>query len=72
MTPPEMVSVESDAVEATGYDRERRELWVHYRDGGTYVYSAVPERVYREFLAADSMGAYVNREIKPIYEARQA
>jgi hypothetical protein len=64
-----LVPVDSEAIEAVGF--EAGELVVKYRSGGTYVYSAVPERLYRRFMRADSLGAFMNREIKPHYECRQ-
>jgi hypothetical protein len=66
---PEMVPVDSDAIEEVGYDAG--ELAVKFRDGGTYLYSVVPEGVFEELLRADSIGSYVNREIKPFYTCRE-
>lgn len=65
----EMVPVDSDAIEEVGFDAG--ELFVKFRNGGTYVYFVVPEAVFHAFLAADSMGAFLNREIKPYYDCRE-
>lgn len=65
----EMIPVDSEAIEQVGFDAG--ELFVKFRDGGNYVYSVVPEDVYDAFLAADSMGAFLNREIKPNYDCRE-
>jgi len=65
----EMIPVESDAIEEVGFDSG--ELFVRFRDGGTYVYFVVPEGVFQAFLAADSLGTFLNREIKPYYDCRE-
>lgn len=65
----EMIPVDSDAIEEVGFDAG--ELFVKFRGGGTYVYFIVPEAVFHAFLGADSVGAFLNREIKPNYECRE-
>jgi KTSC domain len=59
--------VESSAVESVGYDAVRRTLEIEYAGGGVYRYLGVPLRAYALLLRADSIGAYVNRRIKPYY-----
>ncbi|MDO8212840.1 KTSC domain-containing protein [Conexibacter sp. CPCC 206217] len=77
MPPPRMTPVRSSAVARVGYDALARELHVAYvREHPwaverTYVYSDVPARIHRELLAADSVGAFVNREVKPRFHARE-
>ena len=66
----EMVPVDSSAVEAVGF--ELGDLYVKYRDGGLYVYLAVPEWLHRDLVNADSIGGFLNREIKPHYECRES
>jgi lysyl-tRNA synthetase class 2 len=68
---PEMIPVESSSVAAVGYDQDRSELFVRYVSGGTYAYSLVPARMYRELLASESKGRYVNTRIKPNHAVRQ-
>ena len=67
---PEMIPVESRSIAAVGYDHDRSELLVRYVSGGTYAYSLVPVRMYRELLASGSKGRYVNTTIKPDHAAR--
>jgi hypothetical protein len=67
-----MVYVDSSNVEAIGFDGETRELWVQFVGGKAYIYSDVPEEVHAEFMQADSKGSYLNRELKPNYECREA
>jgi hypothetical protein len=66
-----MPAVSSSAVKRVDYDEENRELLVTFIDGDSYAYQNVPLHVFDELLSAASIGAYVNRRIKPNYEARQ-
>lgn len=72
MTPPEMTPVDSSSVASIGYDADTQELTVEFLGGGTYVYSLVPDASYQELMSSNSIGAYVNREIKPHYGCRLA
>ncbi|TDE92794.1 KTSC domain-containing protein [Occultella glacieicola] len=63
--------VRSSAVAAVGYDPGTNELDIEYRSGDVYRYSMVPPSVYRDLLAAPSIGAYVNRSVKPHYPGRE-
>ena len=67
----ELVFVRSSALDAVGFDRERSELHVRFPDGGTYVYSDVPEQVHRELLEAESKGGFFVNVIQPGYAARE-
>jgi hypothetical protein len=63
--------VSSSWVASVGYDAEVRVLYVRVLGGGYYRYLDVPEDVFREFLAAPSQGAYLNKNIKPYYTSEQ-
>ncbi|WP_156222730.1 KTSC domain-containing protein [Pseudactinotalea suaedae] len=65
------VPVRSGAVSAVGYDPTTNELDIEYTGGDVYRYSMVPPSVHRELLAADSIGSFVNREVKPHYPGRE-
>jgi hypothetical protein len=66
---PEMTYVDSSNIEAIGYDVAALELHVRFlKSGETYVYYAVEEWRYQEFMQADSKGKYLNAEIKPNYQ----
>ena len=73
MPRPELHPVESTAVAAVGYDEARQELYVRFKgtSDGTYVYAGVSPSEYRGLLEADSIGGYVNTEIKPRHTYRQ-
>lgn len=69
---PRMHRVDSTSVEAIGYDRRTRELYVRFLESGqTYVYRGVEDEVFEKFLRAGSKGNYFNREIKGAYSYYQ-
>lgn len=60
----------SSAFSAVGYSDGT--LFVKFRDNGyVYSYEDVPQSVYNEMWAADSMGGYYNKEIKGYYECHR-
>lgn len=59
--------MQSSSIEAAGYDIERRTLRIRYVRGSTYDYQAVPAKVFKDLLAAESKGRFVNWSIKPYY-----
>jgi len=46
-------------------------LAVKFANGSTYLYVGVPEMKYQKFLAAESMGRFLNLDIKPHYDFTQ-
>lgn len=62
-----MPNVDSSAVERVEHDRETETLDIWYKDGDRYTYAGVPRDKYDALLAAPSIGAYVNTEIKPFH-----
>lgn len=60
--------VESSSIRSVGYDVASRTLELEYAGGDVYRYFDVPQPTYAGLLAAPSIGAYVNQEIKPYYE----
>jgi hypothetical protein len=61
-----MLPVNSSAIRAVGYDGHT--LSVEFHSGKTYDHPGVPDSVYREFMAASSMGAYYGRHIRGRYQ----
>ncbi|TWD72553.1 KTSC domain-containing protein [Kribbella amoyensis] len=59
----------SASVRSVGY--EGSVLEIEYVSGDVYQYFEVPQPTYAGLLAAESIGSYVNREIKPYYEFRE-
>ena len=64
---PEMTYVDSSNIEQIGYDSDKTELHVVFKDGSLYVYNDVPVQIYEELLGAPSKGSYLNREVKGVY-----
>ena len=64
--------VRSSSVRSVGYDLERHVLEVEWVGGGVYDYLDVPPEEALALLEADSLGRYLNGEIKPRYRARRA
>lgn len=60
--------VQSSSIRSIGYDVASRTLELEYVSGDVYQYVDVPQPAYAGLLAAPSIGAYVNQEIKPHYE----
>jgi hypothetical protein len=61
----------SAAFGGIGYDAQQRLLTVRFERGGAYAYCGVPYAVYREFVGAESPGAYYNDRIRRQYEVRR-
>jgi len=59
--------VDSSAIASVGYDRDTCVLEIEFVEGDVYQYFAVPRRVHRELLAADSMGRYFQSQIRDRY-----
>lgn len=59
--------VESSAVESVGYDPRTRTLEIEYAGDRVYRYFDVPPRTYELLLHAESVGAFVNRRVKPYH-----
>jgi hypothetical protein len=67
----ERIAVESRSVSTVGYDPATFELEVAFRSGRTYRYQQVPIAAYRLLLQAPSIGEFVNKQIKPRFEAKE-
>lgn len=66
-----MTHAMSSNVRSFGYDSERAELWVAYRNTpGCYVYEQVPALVHQSLLAADSKGRFLHENVLGRYQNR--
>ena len=63
--------VDSSSLASVGYDGRSHTLEVQFRNGGVYQYLEVPEEEVRELLTADSLGRYLNENIKESYPVRK-
>ncbi|MFD7905821.1 KTSC domain-containing protein [Kitasatospora sp. NPDC059722] len=64
-------AVESSVLRSVGYDRPARRLELEFLGGRVYEYAAVPARVHRELMAADSHGRFFVRRIRGRYAYRR-
>lgn len=60
-----MIPVSSSNISSIGY--ENNTLYVSFHSGGLYLYSGVPESVYRELMSASSHGKYLAAYVKNRY-----
>lgn len=65
------VAVDSTSVASVGYDEGDHVLEIEFRGGGVYRYRHVPAAVHRLLLQAPSIGEFVNRIVKPKFEAER-
>ena len=63
--------VQSSAVRAVRYHAPVGKLDVRFEDGREYRYSRVPRSKFRALLASESIGGFVNREIKPFHPCEE-
>jgi len=64
-----MQNVKSSNVKSVGYDAVHSELHVLYVDtAGLYVYLGVPPETFERLLKANSIGGFLNREVKAKYK----
>lgn len=66
-----MTPVKSSWIKGVDYDSAKKALTVHLKNGEVYTYHDVPERKHIDMLAADSVGAFVTKHIKPHHTHRK-
>ena len=59
--------VDSSNVESVAYDGETKTLAIKYVNGGLYSYDAVDMQVYTDLVHAESVGKFLNQQIKGRY-----
>jgi hypothetical protein len=57
-------AVESSTLTTVAYDRAGQVLQLEFRSRAVYRYFNVPPGVYQDLMAANSKGAYFNRNIR--------
>jgi hypothetical protein len=67
MKPTQRSPVRSSSVRSIGYRAKTATLEIEFHGGAVYRYLAVPAAVHARLMSAPSIGAFVNREIKPRY-----
>ena len=64
-----MTPVISSNISAIGYDAEKKQLNVTFKNGKTFGYADVSTIFYRELANTDSVGKFFNKHIKAEHEA---
>lgn len=59
----DMIPVDSSNLLSVGYNAATYDLYIKFRDGSVYVYSGVPENLYRGLMNANSKGSYASAYI---------
>ena len=59
-----LIPVDSSNLSKVGYDAGRRELEVHFRNGGAHRHVDVPPEKYAGLMSADSHGSYYAANIR--------
>lgn len=65
------VDVASSNVGSIRYDQQGQRLDVVFRSGGAYSYFGVPRSLYEALLAAESVGSYLNQNVKGIFRCER-
>jgi hypothetical protein len=65
---PEMTPVKSSLIKAIGYNDEKEELHVEFKNGSEYLYQGVPQGTYEALANANSVGAFFAANIKNTFE----
>ena len=66
-----MVRVESEAIREIAFDSATQTLTVRFADGDWYSYFEVPEQIHRDFLRAESHGAFFQEYVRDAYDYRK-
>jgi len=64
---PKLIEVESSNVAKVGYDKAEKELHVEFKNGSLYRYILVPKTVHEDMMKAESVGKFLNTNIKGNY-----
>ena len=57
-------TIDSDSVRSIGYQPENQLLEIEFSGGGVYQYEGVDQWEHLELISAESVGTYVNQELK--------
>lgn len=65
----EWINVRSTAIRRIGYDASTMRMYIDFEDSDPiYTFCRVPERVFRDFVRARSIGQYYHQHIKDRYD----
>lgn len=60
--------VKSSQIASIGYHAESKTLVVKFKNNAMYSYSDVPEKIFNELMAAESVGKYFHARVKSIFK----
>ena len=63
--------IKSSNVDAIAYDEQLNELHVRFKGGAHYAYEVPSMSVYSDLMVADSVGGFLNKNIKNKYKFRK-
>lgn len=63
--------LESHLIKSIAYEPDTQTLEIEFRTGQVYAYARVPVETVDRLLAAESPGAFFNREIRNRFEFRK-
>jgi KTSC domain-containing protein len=69
--PPIKNAVESSNILSVTYSPEFQILQVEFKNGKIYDYMALPADIFYEFMAAESKGSYLAKNIKGKFECKE-
>jgi hypothetical protein len=61
------IPVSSSNVATVGYDSKTQTLEIEFNNGGVYQYFDVSQEIYEALISADSVGKFLNANIKGYY-----
>lgn len=64
----EMVRVVSSAIDAVGYDKDKQQMFIKFKQGDTYTFCRVPESIHQGLMSANSKGSYYDNFIKDKFD----
>ncbi len=59
--------VESSSALSVGYDEPSQTLEIEFKESGVYQYYNVPSTTFEQMMSSDSIGKFINANIKPVY-----
>jgi hypothetical protein len=60
-----MKPVQSSVLKAVGYDEDKAQLKIEFKESGeAYLYSLVPRQVYEELMEAESKGQFFEKWVR--------
>ncbi|MGA7807149.1 KTSC domain-containing protein [Bradyrhizobium sp.] len=65
----DMTPVKSSAIEAVGYDPDRRAMVIRFTGGDSYLHSGVSPDQHAKLLGADSIGTHYGKHFRNQFSA---